>query len=84
MEEPIDVHPGRGGWMGGYPKACNASMPATINEDVRLDERERMINVWVEEGANNLEVSVNKVKFVHVFYAVCYFRELVSDRKSVV
>ena len=43
MKEPIDIHPGRGGWMEGYPKSCNAGMPASINEDIRLDKCERVI-----------------------------------------
>ena len=78
MEEPINVRSGRGGWNEGYPKTRNVGMPAGINEDIRLDKRECVINVWPEEGAYDFEVPVDYVKFVQVFYAACYFRQLAS------
>ena len=45
MEEPIDVCPGRGGWNECYPKTCNAGMPAGIDENIRLNKGERVIDV---------------------------------------
>jgi len=61
VEESIDVHPGRTGWKKGHPKTCNAGMPTSINEDICLNKRKCVINVWVEEGAYDLEVSVDDV-----------------------
>ena len=61
VEEPINVHPGRSGWKEGCSKTCDAGVPISINKDISLDRCECMINVWVEEGAYDLEVSVDDI-----------------------
>ena len=43
MEGPVNIHPGRVGRKKGYPKASEVSAPASINENIRLGEREGMI-----------------------------------------
>ena len=66
VEEPIDVQPGRGGWNESYPKTCDAGMSTNINQDISLDERQRVTNMWVEEMTYNLKVPVDGIKFVHI------------------
>jgi len=42
VEKSIDFRPWAGGWSRNCSKAGKADMPATVNEDVCLDNREPM------------------------------------------
>ena len=55
MEGPVNVHPGRVGWKKDYPKASKVSAPASINENIRLGEREGMIEE-VEKRSHCLNI----------------------------
>lgn len=78
VEEPIDVNPWHGGWNRGRSEASNTNMSISVDEDVGLDERERMIKIWEEEGPHNLKVPMNGVGAVHVLQDACYFKQLMS------
>ena len=45
MEEPVDIHYGRGRLKTGNSKACDAGIAVSVNEDVCLGGCERVIKV---------------------------------------
>ena len=77
-EEPIDVHPQRGGWSRNCPKAGDSDVSIAIDEDVRLDKHERIIKVWGEDGSYDLKVPVDGVNVVHIIDSARGSQQLIS------
>lgn len=72
VEGPIDVHPRHGEWNRNCSKTGKADASTSVDEDVFLDERERVTKVYEEEGSHNLEVPVNDVEVVHLHHCARY------------
>lgn len=53
-------------------------MPTSVDEDVGLDERERVAEMWMEEGSYNLKVSVDDVGAVQVIHGARHLQQLMS------
>ena len=53
-------------------------MSTSVDEDVGLDERERVAKMQVEEGSYNLKVSMDDVGAVDITHSARYFQQLMS------
>jgi len=78
VEKPIDICPWRGGYDGSRSKTSNTGTPTSVDEDVSLDEHERMIKTWAEENPYDLKVPVNYSEAVHVLHGVRHSQQLMS------
>jgi len=54
-------------------------MSLGVDEDVGLEERECVTNMW-GRGTYDLDIPVDDVLFVHIFHAPRYFQQLASRR----
>ena len=62
MEEPINVHPWRGGRNKSDPKAGNMDMSISVDEDIGLDGHKCTVETWSGGRAYDLDIPMHDVE----------------------